>query len=56
MPPTGSFRPRPYHQDFLINNPTYPFIVYNDLPKIDNLKQLFADKYRDKPVTVAATQ
>jgi peptide-methionine (S)-S-oxide reductase len=45
-----------YHQDFLIHNPTYPYIVYNDLPKIDNLKQLFPDKYRDQPVTVAATQ
>jgi peptide-methionine (S)-S-oxide reductase len=45
-----------YHQDFLINNPTYPYIVYNDLPKIDNLKQLFPDKYREQPVTVAATQ
>jgi peptide-methionine (S)-S-oxide reductase len=45
-----------YHQDFLINNPTYPYIVYNDLPKIENLKQLFSDRYRDEPVTVAATQ
>ncbi|MGH6930665.1 MAG: peptide-methionine (S)-S-oxide reductase MsrA [Dongiaceae bacterium] len=45
-----------YHQDFLIHNPTYPYIVYNDLPKIENLKQLFPDKYRDQPVTVAATQ
>ena len=45
-----------YHQDFLIHNPTYPYIVYNDLPKIENLKQLFPDKYRNQPVTVAATQ
>ena len=45
-----------YHQDFLIHNPTYPYIVYNDLPKIANLKQLFPDRYREQPVTVAATQ
>jgi peptide-methionine (S)-S-oxide reductase len=45
-----------HHQDFLIRNRTYPYIVYNDLPKIDSLKQLFPDKYRDQPVTVAATQ
>jgi peptide-methionine (S)-S-oxide reductase len=45
-----------YHQDFLIHNPTYPYIVYNDLPKIANLKQLFPATYREQPVTVAATQ
>jgi peptide-methionine (S)-S-oxide reductase len=53
---SGFFPAEAYHQDFLIRNPTYPYIVYNDLPKIDNLKQLFPDKYRDEPVTVAATQ
>ncbi|TIV02472.1 MAG: peptide-methionine (S)-S-oxide reductase MsrA, partial [Mesorhizobium sp.] len=34
-----------YHQDFLTLNPTYPYIVYNDLPKIENLKTLFPDLY-----------
>jgi len=42
-----------YHQDFLTQNPTYPYIVYNDLPKIENLRKLFASDYRDKPVLVA---
>lgn len=42
-----------YHQDFLTLNPTYPYIVYNDLPKIENLKRIFPDLYRDKPVLVA---
>lgn len=42
-----------YHQDFLTQNPTYPYIVYNDLPKIENLKKLFPGDYRDKPVLVA---
>ncbi|CDZ35782.1 peptide-methionine (S)-S-oxide reductase MsrA [Neorhizobium galegae] len=42
-----------YHQDFLTQNPTYPYIVYNDLPKIENLKKLFPSDYRDKPVLVA---
>jgi peptide-methionine (S)-S-oxide reductase len=45
-----------YHQDFLTMNPTYPYIVYNDLPKIDNLKQLFPQLYRDKPVLVSAAK
>ena len=39
-----------YHQDFLTLNPTYPYIVYNDLPKIENLKRLFPDLYRERPV------
>ena len=42
-----------YHQDFLTRNPTYPYIVYNDLPKIDALKRLFPDLYRAEPVLVA---
>lgn len=42
-----------YHQDFLTNNPTYPYIVYNDLPKIENLRKLFSKDFREKPVLVA---
>jgi len=41
-----------YHQDFLFHNPRYPYIVINDLPKVENLGKLFADVYRDKPVLV----
>jgi peptide-methionine (S)-S-oxide reductase len=26
--------------------------VFNDLPKIENLKKVFAENYRDKPVLV----
>jgi len=55
-PLTGFFPAEAYHQDFLINNPTYPYIVFNDLPKIAQLKQLFPEEYREQPVTVAATQ
>jgi peptide-methionine (S)-S-oxide reductase len=43
-----------YHQDFMTQNPTYPYIVYNDLPKVENLKRLFPALYRDKPVLVMA--
>jgi peptide-methionine (S)-S-oxide reductase len=41
-----------YHQDFLTLNPTYPYIVYNDLPKIANLQSILPADYRDKPVLV----
>jgi peptide-methionine (S)-S-oxide reductase len=43
-----------YHQDFLTRNPHYPYIVVNDLPKIENLKRLFPGLYRATPVRVAA--
>jgi peptide-methionine (S)-S-oxide reductase len=43
-----------YHQDFLTRHPTYPYIVINDLPKIDDLKRLFPDIYRDTPVLVSS--
>jgi len=43
-----------YHQDFLALNPTNPYIAYNDLPKIANLKRLFPNYYNDHPVLLAA--
>ncbi len=43
-----------YHQDFLAKNPGYPYIVINDLPKIQALKRLFPELYRPDPVLVSA--
>jgi peptide-methionine (S)-S-oxide reductase len=54
-PLSGFYPAEDYHQDFLVLHPTYPYIVFNDLPKVDNLKQLFADYYRATPVTVMAS-
>ncbi len=45
-----------YHQDFLTQHPTYPYIVINDLPKIAQLKRLFPDSYRAEPVLVAGAR
>jgi peptide-methionine (S)-S-oxide reductase len=45
-----------YHQDFLTRNPHYPYIVINDLPKIENLKRLFPDVYRADPVLVSTAR
>ena len=42
-----------YHQDFLMRNPTYPYIAINDLPKIDALKRLLPEFYRTNAVLVA---
>jgi peptide-methionine (S)-S-oxide reductase len=53
--PDRAFYPaEAYHQDFLTSNPTYPYIVINDLPKIENLKRSFPELYRPDPVLVAA--
>jgi peptide-methionine (S)-S-oxide reductase len=45
-----------YHQDYLKRNPTNPYIVYNDLPKISDLKRMFPDLYRIAPVLVNGTR
>jgi peptide-methionine (S)-S-oxide reductase len=50
------YRAEDYHQDFLAKNPGYPYIVYNDLPKIANLKRLFPALYRPDPVLVSASR
>jgi peptide-methionine (S)-S-oxide reductase len=43
-----------YHQDFLVRNPRYPYIVINDLPKIAQLKQAFPQRWRAEPVLARA--
>ena len=45
-----------YHQDFLVRNPTYPYIFYNDLPKIENFKRLMPALYRATPMLVSGTR
>jgi peptide-methionine (S)-S-oxide reductase len=53
--PLAAFYPaEAYHQDYATLHPHQPYIAYNDLPKIENMKRLFADIYREKPVLVAA--
>ncbi|HVQ61683.1 MAG TPA: peptide-methionine (S)-S-oxide reductase MsrA [Burkholderiales bacterium] len=54
-PLKGFYPAEAYHQDFLVKNPSYPYIVINDLPKIANLKRLFPEQYRDKPVLASAS-
>jgi peptide-methionine (S)-S-oxide reductase len=45
-----------YHQDYLVRHPNSPYILYNDLPKLEALKRLFPDYYRAEPKLVAAQQ
>ena len=44
-----------YHQDYLTLHPNQPYIAINDLPKVADLKRLFAESYRAEPVLVAKT-
>ena len=45
-----------YHQDFLVRNPSHPYIVINDLPKIAELKRIFPELYRSSPVLVGRSR
>jgi peptide-methionine (S)-S-oxide reductase len=47
--PLDAFYPaEAYHQNFLVRNPTYPYIVYNDLPKVKHLEQEFPAMVKGK--------
>ena len=46
------FAAEAYHQDYLTLHPNQPYIAYNDIPKVENLKKLFAENYVEKPTLV----
>ncbi|MEX8518945.1 MAG: peptide-methionine (S)-S-oxide reductase MsrA [Leptothrix sp. (in: b-proteobacteria)] len=48
------FEAEVYHQDYLTLHPNQPYIVINDLPKVENLKRVFPNQYRAAPVLVGA--
>jgi peptide-methionine (S)-S-oxide reductase len=43
-----------YHQDYLVNNPRQPYILFHDMPKLAELKRAFPAVWREKPVLVGA--
>jgi peptide-methionine (S)-S-oxide reductase len=49
-PLKGFYAAEGYHQDYLIHNPTQPYIAMYDLPKVENLKRTFPELYRGQPV------
>jgi peptide-methionine (S)-S-oxide reductase len=51
-PLKGFYPAEDYHQDFLIHNPGHPYIVRNDLPKVEALKRVYPALYRETPVMV----
>ena len=36
-----------YHQNYLVNHPNEPYIVYNDMPKLANFRKLLPKLYKE---------
>ncbi len=51
-PYSGFYPAEAYHQDFATLNPNNPYIAFNDLPKVENLKRVYPDLYSATPVLV----
>ena len=41
-----------YHQDYLVHHPDNGYIVFNDRPKVEALRRLFPQNWRESPATV----
>jgi peptide-methionine (S)-S-oxide reductase len=47
-PLKGFIEAESYHQNYLVNHPNEPYIVYNDLPKLENLRKQLPELYKEK--------
>jgi peptide-methionine (S)-S-oxide reductase len=45
-----------YHQDYLTLHPNQPYIAFNDIPKVENLKKIFTENYIEKPTLVSSAK
>jgi peptide-methionine (S)-S-oxide reductase len=48
----GFYPAEGYHQNYLTEHPDSPYIAFNDLPKIGELKKMFPNAYRNDAVLV----
>ena len=48
VPLTGFYPAEAYHQDYLDRHPKDPYIVYNDWPKLTNLRKQFPSLYVER--------
>ena len=48
-PLNGFYAAKAYHQDYLVHNSDNPYIVYNDLPKLEALQKDFPGLYKPTP-------
>ncbi len=44
----GFYRAEDYHQDFVLHNPTHPYVAFNDLPKVTALSKQFPELFKPK--------
>jgi peptide-methionine (S)-S-oxide reductase len=49
-PLKGFYAAENYHQDYLIHNPTQPYVAMYDIPKIENFRRTFPQLYSGQPV------
>jgi peptide-methionine (S)-S-oxide reductase len=49
-PLKGFYEAEGYHQDYLIHNPTDPYIATYDVPEVENFKRTFPELYSGQPV------
>jgi peptide-methionine (S)-S-oxide reductase len=52
-PLMGFYAAEAYHQDYLVNNPNQPYIVFNDIPKVRNFQKTLPALWRGQPVLVS---
>lgn len=56
LEPMKAFYPaEAHHQNYLTRNPNDDYILANDIPKLDNLKKVFPQRYRMAPALVPAS-
>ena len=48
VPLEGFYSAEASHQNYLVNHRTNPYIVYNDLPKLDHLEKEFPELLKRK--------
>jgi peptide-methionine (S)-S-oxide reductase len=46
----GFYAAEEYHQDYLIHNPSVPYIALYDMPKIENFRRTYPELYSGRPV------
>ena len=46
VPLTAFYPAEAYHQNYAAHHPDDPYIVHNDMPKVEHLRQQFPDRYR----------
>lgn len=49
-PLQGFYPAEGYHQDFMVHHPDHPYIVFNDMPKVEALQHIFPALYRPDAV------